>query len=111
MSRVGVVTFPTCIIEDCSSHRDGSSQKGCLKKLIVKKGMSVWPNMLIQLITGHRTAAAAKRSCVPDRPAGEHTTTRAATHIEAIGIDRRRLDHRIDPRHQVLMIDTGVPES
>ena len=62
MSSVGVVTLPTDISEECDSHSCGSSQNGFLKKLNVNNGISVWPAILIQSITGQRTAAAAKRS-------------------------------------------------
>src|ERR1700759_3085317 len=61
MSKVGGFTFPTCINEDSSSQSEGSSQYGFLKKRYVKNGTSVSPAMLIQSITGQRTAAAAKR--------------------------------------------------
>src|SRR5574341_59290 len=65
MSRVGVVTFLTYMRDDWCSHCSGFSQNGASKKLKVNSGMSVCPAMLIQLITGHRTAAAAKRLVCP----------------------------------------------
>src|SRR5579884_3200470 len=65
MSSVGVVTLPTDINDECESQSLGSSQKGFLKKLKVNSGMSVLPVMLIQSITGQRTAAAAKRLVWP----------------------------------------------
>ena len=65
ITSVGVVTLPTCISEECSSHFVGSSQNGFAKKLYVKSGMSVVPAMLIQFVTGQRTAAAAKRLLWP----------------------------------------------
>src|SRR5450755_1507696 len=61
MMSVGVFTLPTCIRDDCSSQSVGSSQNGFLKNRYVKNGTSVSPAMLIQSITGQRTAAAAKR--------------------------------------------------
>src|SRR5262249_5723516 len=65
MSSVGVVTLPTDISEEWESHSFGSSQNGLLKKLCVKSGISVWPLILIQSVTGQRTAAAANRSVCP----------------------------------------------
>src|SRR5213592_4496087 len=65
ISSVGVVTLPTVISDECASQSLGSSQNGFLKKLYVNSGMLVWPAMLIQSITGQRTAAAAKRSVLP----------------------------------------------
>src|SRR5204863_2073717 len=65
INSVGVVTLPTDMSNECDSQSDGSSQNGFLKKLYVKSGTSVWPAMLIQSITGQRTAAAAKRSVCP----------------------------------------------
>src|SRR5512134_358594 len=65
ISRVGVVTLPTYIRDDWRNHCSGFSQNGASKKLYVKYGMSVVPAMLIQSITGQRTAAAAKRFVCP----------------------------------------------
>src|SRR5262244_2188701 len=65
INSVGVVTLPTDIRDECASQSLGSSQNGFLKKLYVKSGTSVCPAMLIQSITGHRTAAAANRSVWP----------------------------------------------
>src|SRR5215472_885283 len=65
ISKVGVVTLPAYISEECESQSLGSSQNGFWKKLYVKSGMSVSPAMLSQSITGQRTAAAAKRLVWP----------------------------------------------
>src|SRR5437660_2774366 len=65
ISSVGVVTLPTYISDECASHWSGLSQNGASKKLYVNSGMSVSPAMLIQSITGQRTAAAAKRVVWP----------------------------------------------
>src|SRR5712691_2640667 len=65
ISSVGVVTLPTYIRDECASHWSGLSQKGASKKLYVNSGMSVSPAMLIQSITGQRTAAAANRVVWP----------------------------------------------
>src|SRR5213594_2748240 len=80
ISSVGVVTRPTCMRDECASHSSGLSQNGWRKKLKVKSGMSVWPAMLIQSITGQRTAAAAKRLVCPitqleSTPPPEHPDT------------------------------------
>src|SRR5438270_11254694 len=65
MTTVGVVTFPTYMSDDCLSQGVGSSQNGLSKKLYVNSGTSVSPAKLSQSITGHRTAAAAKRFVWP----------------------------------------------
>src|SRR5678816_2484424 len=65
ITTVGVVTLPTYMSGDCLSHCSGFSQNGASKKLYVKNGMSVWPAKLSQSITGHRTAAPAKRFVWP----------------------------------------------
>src|SRR5258706_12084542 len=65
MSGVGVFIWRRVIGDEGASQSDGSSQNGFLKKLYVKSGMSVCPAILIQSITGQRTAAAAKRSVLP----------------------------------------------
>ena len=65
MTSVGVVTLPTYMSGEYLSHGAGSSQNGFAKKLYVKSGTSVWPAMLIQFVTGHRTAAPANRFVCP----------------------------------------------
>src|SRR6266853_2082432 len=80
ISIVGVVTLPTYISDECASHWSGLSQNGASKKLYVNSGMSVSPAMLIQSITGQRTAAAAKRVVCPitqldKTPPPEHPDT------------------------------------
>src|ERR1041385_5176421 len=80
ITRVGVVTCPTYIREECASHSSGFSQNGSRKKLNVNNGMSACPAMLIQLITGQRTAAAANRLVCPitqldSTPPPEHPPT------------------------------------
>src|SRR5579863_7750557 len=65
MISVGVVTFLTYMSEDSLSHASGSSQYGLSNQANVKSGMSVSPAMLIQSMTGHRTAAAANRVVCP----------------------------------------------
>src|SRR2546427_11066515 len=77
---VGVVRRPTYMSEECPSHSSGLSQNAWRKKLNVKNGTSVWPAMLIQSITGQRTAAAAKRLVCPitqleSTPPPEHPDT------------------------------------
>src|SRR6185503_1055238 len=65
ISSVGVFTLPTYASDDCLIHCSGFSQNGASKKPYVNSGTSVCPAMLSQLITGQRTAAAAKRVVWP----------------------------------------------
>ena len=65
MMSVGVVMCPTYMIDECLSHGFGSSQNGLSNQSKVKSGMSVSPDMLIQSMTGQRTAAAANRVVCP----------------------------------------------
>src|SRR2546425_5949969 len=80
ISNVGVVTRPAYIRDECASHSSGLSQNACRKKLNVNSGISDWPAMLIQSMTGQRTAAAANRLVCPitqleSTPPPEHPET------------------------------------
>src|SRR5207245_2775224 len=108
MSSVGVVTLPTDISEECDSHSCGSSQNGFLKKLNVNSGMSVWPAMLIQSITGQRTAAAAKRLVCPITQLESTPPARAPRHVQACGVHVAATDHRVHPGHEVVEVGSRI---
>ncbi len=64
MMSVGVVTFLTYMSGDLLELGPGVFPERLVELSEREERMSVWPTMLIQSMTGQRTAAAAKRGGV-----------------------------------------------